>query len=737
MLTGSFEQNPTLQGVFAGQTTLTFQNAFNTTEALAPSTSENQTMNAQLWYSSNTGNATLVEQFFCNANSCTQTNTTTTTGTSVDWTCSNLRCTCIPGTAFCGGGSLDLTDTINGLSNRISVTCDAAGTNCAFKTELLQALFGAAGLTLSGCRHGECVRQSTISALSAAALTRGGSSGSGNSLSGGVIAGLAVLGAVIVALVALIMLGCRSQRRARRQPIRLVNTEKDRNGGVVGLRWRDLSYVLPPSASNPVDRVIGVLSGRARKQNGRIILDSVNGEVIGGQLCAILGPTGAGKSTLIDLLAGKRKSGTRSGSVQIVPHGWTGDSVKIGVVDQHDVLPAMSTVREALEFAAELKMPENVTKEQRSTRVFEILQQLGLTEVADSQIGGTEKRGISGGERRRLSIGLELISAPQILICDEPTSGLDSTSALRVMRVLRDLSSSTTGHRTTVITTIHQPSSQIFHLFDHVILLGHNGQMLYSAPASQVKPFFAEKGTPVPNDWNPADCLLEYACSPTTTHISHSDSSIVDKESDAAQPSPQSRKLSLITEGSSARIDTQAHATLLTQFEALALRELRNLKRDWSLAVSRKSYHSHALLWPTHMIPSQVMHTVVSAIVGLFVGGLYWKVDQSIGGFQSRIGSLFFLGSLLAFSSLSALSNFANVKVLFLRERANAMYGPFAFFASRVVLVSADRACLIERMSNAHLPSLGHYTASSHSDDYLLDHSLVSSSLVFQHLARG
>lgn len=82
------------------------------------------------------------------------------------------------------------------------------------------------------------------------------------------------------------------------------------------------------------------------------------------------------------------------------------------------------------------------------------------------------------------------------------------------------------------------------------------------------------------------------------------------------------------------------------------------------------------------------MHTVVSALVGLFVGGLYWKVDLSIGGFQSRIGSLFFLGSLLAFSSLSALSNFANIKLLFLRERANAYYGPFAFFATRVVLVS-------------------------------------------------
>jgi len=102
---------------------------------------------------------------------------------------------------------------------------------------------------------------------------------------------------------------------------------------------------------------------------------------------------------------------------------------------------------------------------------------------------------------------------------------------------------------------------------------------------------------------------------------------------------------------------------LLTQFEVLAGRELRNLKRDWTLVI---------------------MHNVVSVLVGLFVGGLYYQVNSTIGGFQSRIGSLFFLGSLLAFSSLSALSNFVTVKPLFLRERAGAYYSPLAFFLSRV-----------------------------------------------------
>lgn len=79
------------------------------------------------------------------------------------------------------------------------------------------------------------------------------------------------------------------------------------------------------------------------------------------------------------------------------------------------------------------------------------------------------------------------------------------------------------------------------------------------------------------------------------------------------------------------------------------------------------------------------MHNAVAVIVGLFVGGIYYKIGDTIGGFQSRVGSLFFLGSLLAFSSLSALSNFSSVKILFLRERAGAFYSPFAWFLSRVL----------------------------------------------------
>ncbi|KAK4058044.1 hypothetical protein OIO90_000783 [Microbotryomycetes sp. JL221] len=636
--------NPTLQSVFSGTTTLTFQNTMRPDLSLYPTTSGNATLNAQLWYSPQNGNTTLIEQFYCAGSQCMQTNTTSTSGVTVDWECSELRCTCIEGTSFCGGSVLDISDTINGLTGPISVTCDGAGQNCAFKQSVLQTLFGQGGLALSGCTHGECVRESAIAEVTSTATGSATSGGSG--LSGGVVAGLSVLGAIIVLCFLMILLGWIAQRKARRGS---TGSVQEKTGPPIGVRWERLGYALPPHRK----AVVG------RKSDGRVILDDLTGEVDGG-LCAILGPTGAGKSTFVDLLAGKRKSGQSSGQVAFVDPRVeaNGDKIRLGFVDQHDVLPATSTVREAMMFAAELKMPETVTKEAKAARVFEILQQLGLQDVADSRVGNTERRGISGGERRRLSIGLELLAAPAVLICDEPTSGLDSTSAMRVVQVLKNLTRPTHGRPTTVITTIHAPSSQAYHMFDQVILLARGGHMLFNGPLDNVNAYFAARGRPVPPEWNPADHLLDIASESVLPAHEPSTSS------KAGSDELNGRKSSHISSGSPIKIERRPASVMFTQFEVLAKRELLNLKRDWSLVT---------------------MHVLVAALVGLFVGGIYYQVDTTIGGFQSRVGSLFFLGSLLAFSSLSALSNFATVKTLYLRERANALYAPLPWLASRVL----------------------------------------------------
>lgn len=539
------------------------------------------------------------------------------------------------------------------------------------------------------------VLPATINTL-AAGLTGSSSGGSGgNSLSGGVIAGLAVLGAIVVSLLVLVGLGFVSQRRARVQaqrgePLLAGTSDKDAYGamsskGPIGLRWNDLSYSLPSASVLSSSRLFR--SSSSGRLDGRTILPSLSGEIPGGSFTSILGPSGAGKSTLVDLLAGVRKGGKRGGNVEFVFPGGekTGERVKVGYVDQHDSLPATSTVKEAVMFAAELRMGE-VSREVKSKRVFEVLSQLGLLDIADSRIGSNDNRGISGGERRRVSIALELVAAPAILIADEPTSGLDSTSALLIVRALKSLTTPTSPSMrpTTVVITIHQPSSQIFHHFDQVILLGMGGIQLYAGRASDSRQWFAARGYDCPDGWNPADYYLDLASAPPAALVPGPPvprlSSTPSSESTATKshehatlpavsltarssPTATSKPFSLKNQFRLAEEDRKPSTVTLTQFQVLAKRESRNLKRDWSLFF---------------------MHNVVAIIVGVVVGGMYYNVDLSIGGFQSRIGSLFFLGCLLAFASLSALANLANLRSLFLRERARAYYSPFAWVASRV-----------------------------------------------------
>lgn len=419
--------------------------------------------------------------------------------------------------------------TLNGLTGTLSINCDptssnsTSGAKCSFVQEILVSLFGPDGLSLTGCTFGECVAQGVIDDTQASTTGSGG--GHGRPLGGGVIAGLAVVGTLVGLAIFAILLGLWRRRKARREGM-AKGLGLGRAGGVA-VTWKDVSYAVDKTGSG------AFATARRRKNAGaKVVLDHVSGRVAPGQMMAVLGPSGAGKTTLLEILAGKEKSGQTSGSVSM-DSPTAKQAPRIAFVPQQDVLPPLLTVHEALLFAARLRLPEHIPKSALIARVDALIAQLGLERVRDSRIGGNGKRGLSGGEMRRVSIGLELVGSPDIVLLDEPTSGLDAVSAANVARVLRGVAngvaSSPPGSgngnedgnadalgKTAVIATIHQPSSGLYRLFDRVVLLsqgramyvGEGGMEPVHALRQRVNGHGAHEWT---EGYNVADWLLEVA----------------------------------------------------------------------------------------------------------------------------------------------------------------------------------------------------------------------------------
>ncbi|KAJ7491144.1 hypothetical protein FB451DRAFT_1222203 [Mycena latifolia] len=634
--------NPTLQALFPLNSNLNIMRTLQPALSPLPNTTSfgaAGTVFAQLFYAG-------VEQFYCQSDSCIQ----DLTGGNTNWNCQDLRCNCINNTTFCGGGASNITGAIDTLGGELSIECDNS-TTCAFKQATLQSLFGSSGLSLSGCIFGECVAQSVIDTANGNS-TSAASSAKGTQLSGGVIGGLAVQ---------------RAARRAKPDAV---------DGSRVAVEWTGVTYVVSGLSSR------SWLGTRARGvDDDKVVLDAVSGRVSPGQMMAVLGPSGAGKTTLVEILASKRKSGTTTGRVAFPSAG--GAPPRIGFVPQQDVLPPMLTVYEALLFAARLRLPENVSDAEKRTRVEGLMETLGIAPLRNVRIGwggdvgGGKARGISGGEMRRVSIGLELIASPDVLILDEPTSGLDSVSASRVAKVLHAIAHDS-ENPIPVIASIHQPSSQLYQIFDSILLLSH-GRALYSGPGVFAPAeYFARTAAGIApayqQGYNVADYLLEVASDPPVALFQlHGANSSPEEGDESEKSAARADGDSSLTEkrgasGPPGPIKSAGRskyaATFLTQLEYLCGREWKILRRDKTLFFT---------------------HVAVSCVLGVFCGGLYFQTGVTIAGFQSRVGCLFFLGALIAFSSLSALYNVVEIRPLFLRERSSSYYSPTAWLLSRLL----------------------------------------------------
>ncbi|KAL0831096.1 hypothetical protein ABMA28_001969 [Loxostege sticticalis] len=233
------------------------------------------------------------------------------------------------------------------------------------------------------------------------------------------------------------------------------------------------------------------------------ILHGVHGRLRPRQLIAIMGPSGAGKSTLLDVLSGYRITGV-GGAVFINGRGRIMKNFKkmSCYIQQDDRLQGLLTVGENMALAADLKLPTSMDKYGKGEIIEDILTNLGLYEHINTR--GAQ---LSGGQKKRLSIALELINNPLVMFLDEPTTGLDSSSCSQVVQLCRSL-----AHQgRTIVCTVHQPSASLFALFDHVYILAA-GQCLYQGTTKNLVPYLEGAGVPCPIYHNPADYVIELAC---------------------------------------------------------------------------------------------------------------------------------------------------------------------------------------------------------------------------------
>ncbi|KAG0026003.1 hypothetical protein BGZ81_006694 [Podila clonocystis] len=242
------------------------------------------------------------------------------------------------------------------------------------------------------------------------------------------------------------------------------------------------------------------------------LLKEIDFEIQTGQLTAIMGGSGAGKTTLLNTLA--RRTPTNLKSTGDIYFNSTRNptlhqiNTVCSYVRQGDsFLMSHLTVRETLCYAAELGMGPTLSKHERHAKVEEILDLIGLRECADVMVGSAENRGISGGQRRRVSIGIQLLIEPACLFLDEPTSGLDAVTAMSVVQTLKTVAAS--GR--TVVCTIHQPRYDIWKEFDNVVLLLTGGRLAYAGKANEIIGHFVRAGHVIPELVNPPDFIIDTA----------------------------------------------------------------------------------------------------------------------------------------------------------------------------------------------------------------------------------
>ncbi|KAJ4896952.1 ABC transporter G family member 5 [Raphanus sativus] len=379
------------------------------------------------------------------------------------------------------------------------------------------------------------------------------------------------------------------------------------------------------------------------------------------EILAIVGPSGAGKSSLLEILAGRLIPQTGSVIVNQRPVDRANFKKISGYVTQKDTLFPLLTVEETLLFSAKLRL--KLPAEELRSRVKSLVRELGLEAVSTARVGDDSVRGISGGERRRVSIGVEVIHDPKVLILDEPTSGLDSTSALQIIDMLK-LMAETRGR--TIILSIHQPGFRIVKLFNSVLLLA-NGSTLNQGSVDQLGLYLRSNGLQPPLHEN----IVEFAIESIEAITKH-------------QRLQQSRRVAaahhVLT--SSQGEGRSGKFTLQQLFQQSKVADVGTMKISKEFTRDFANSRLGETMILTHRFSKNIFRTkelfacrtVQMLGSGIVLGLIFHNIKDDLKGARERVGLFAFILTFLLTSTIEALPIFLQEREILMKETSSGSY---------------------------------------------------------------
>ena len=453
----------------------------------------------------------------------------------------------------------------------------------------------------------------------------------------------------------------------------------------MSIEWKDLNYTLTQK-------------GCFKKAATKTILNGCSGFLPAGRLLAVMGPSGSGKTSFLNVLADRvpKNSGTNvTGEVFIggTPRTQIGEFSRLAsYVLQDDSLYPMLTVFETLFLAARLRLPANISLEDKRARVESLIDELGIRAARDVVIGDEKHKGVSGGERKRTNVGVEIIGDPSLIFLDEPTSGLDAFQALNVMQLLNSLASQ---RGRTVCVSIHQPRSSIYSLFDRLLLLA-SGSVIYSGDAAKAVDYFAKHGHACPVHYNPADYFIDLVSVDTSrsavggTAKASDDHIRIDALLEAAAAAQASGEFGGGGSGGSGGGGGGGGGSSSAAFAARA----GVLKMSGGCACTGR-YHSSlieqsVLLYMRSLSsrlrdkPALIAPLFASTFFSLVFSALYSEMNLSQKSIQDRTGALFFVTINQAFGGVFSVANtFPLEKKIVDRERTSGAYAVLPYYLAK------------------------------------------------------